>query len=103
MEKESFFSKLFDFSFKEFITLQLIKYLFIIGVVFAGLTALGSLFGGISALKYDFGKGIVGILMSPLLFILITVLVRLALEAIVATFRIAENTSKLVENSRREA
>lgn len=102
MDKEGFLGKLFDFSFKEFITLQIIKYLYIIGIVFAVITALGSLFGGFAALKFDFGKGILGILMSPLLFLLITVLVRLGLEAIVATFRIAENTTKLVENTKRE-
>ncbi|NTV07182.1 MAG: DUF4282 domain-containing protein [Chlorobium limicola] len=102
MDKESFFGKLFDFSFKEFITLQLIKYLYIIGIIFAAITALGALIGGFSAMKYDFGKGIFSVLMSPVVFILITVVVRLGLEAIVATFRIAENTSKMVENSRRE-
>ncbi|NTW52886.1 MAG: DUF4282 domain-containing protein, partial [Chlorobiaceae bacterium] len=41
MTNGNFFNKLFDFSFKEFITLQIIKYLYIIGIAFAGFTALG--------------------------------------------------------------
>ncbi len=45
----------------------------------------------------DTFKGIFFIIISPLVFILFTVLARLSLEAIVATFRIAENTTKLVE------
>ncbi len=101
MDKSSFLGKLFDFSFKEFITLQLIQLLFGLGVVFAAVVGLGSLFGGIASLKDDFGKGILGILLSPVFFILISLAVRLALEAIVATFRIAENTTILAENSKR--
>jgi hypothetical protein len=100
MDKSGFFAKLFELSFSEFITLQIIKYLYIIGIAFAGFTALGSLFTGFAVIKDDFGKGIFGILFSPLLFIFITLMVRLALEAIVATFRIAENTTKLVEQGR---
>jgi hypothetical protein len=101
MNKESFFSKLFDFSFKEFITLQIVKYLYILGIIFAVITALGMISGGFMAMKYDFGRGIFGILMSPLVFILLTLFSRLVLEALVATFRIAENTTKLVEGDRR--
>jgi uncharacterized membrane protein len=97
MDTGTFFGKLFDFSFKEFITLQIIKYLYIIGVVAAAISALGVAGGGFAAIQYDFGKGILGILMSPVVFILLTLLSRLVLEAIVATFRIAENTTKLVE------
>jgi len=36
MQNGSLFGKLFDFSFKEFITLQIVKYLYILGMVFVG-------------------------------------------------------------------
>jgi hypothetical protein len=97
MDTGSFFGKLFDFSFKEFITLQIIKYLYVIGIVFSAITALGMLIGGFAAFRYDAGKAFVSILISPVIFILLTLLSRLVLEALVATFRIAENTTKLVE------
>ncbi len=97
MDTNTFFGKLFDFSFKEFITLQVIKYLYILGIVFAALYGLVLLFGGFFMIGSDTFKGIFFIIISPLVFILFTVLARLSLEAIVATFRIAENTTKLVE------
>ena len=98
MNAHGFFAKLFDFTFKEFITLQIVKYLYIIGLVFAGISALGIAGTGVSDLRYDFMEGFVKILLSPVAFILMAILIRLVLEALIATFRIAENTTKIVEN-----
>ena len=100
MGTSSFFGKLFDFSFKEFITLQIIKYIYVAGIIFSAFMALGMLVGGFAAFKYDAGRGFITILLSPVVFILLTLSVRLALEALVATFRIAENTTKLVEQDK---
>lgn len=99
MDKHNFFGKLFDLSFSEFITLQIIKYLYIISVVFSGIVSLGVLGGGFAAMRYDFLKGITGVLLSPVTFILLIVLFRLLLEGVVAVFRIAENTTILVEKN----
>ena len=98
MNAQGFFAKLFDFSFKEFVALQIVKYLYILGLVFAGLSALGVAGKGITAFRYDFFEGLVTLLLSPVAFILMAVFIRIALEALIATFRIAENTTKLVEN-----
>lgn len=98
MDAKGFFARLFDFSFKEFITLQIVKYLYIIGLVFAGISALGIAGTGVSDLRYDFMEGLVKILLSPVAFVLMSIFIRLVLEALVATFRIAENTTKIVEN-----
>jgi hypothetical protein len=102
MDTSSFFGKLFDFSFKEFITLQIIKYLYVAGIIFSAITAIGMLFGGFAAFRYDALKATVSIILSPIVFLILTVAVRLALEAIVATFRIAENTSRLVEQGEKQ-
>lgn len=102
MDKNSFFGKLFDLSFKEFITLQIIKYLYVVGIIFAAFMAIIVLVGGFTQLSSDLGKGIFGILFSPVVFLLATLSVRLALEALVATFRIAENTTKLVEQGEQK-
>ncbi|HWR00932.1 MAG TPA: DUF4282 domain-containing protein [Chlorobaculum sp.] len=101
MNKDNFLGKLFDFSFKEFITLQIIKYIYIIGIIFAGFTAFGMIGTGFAVIREDFLRGILCILFSPVFFILLTLAARLVLEALVATFRIAENTTKLVEGDRR--
>ena len=100
MEKVGFFSKLFDFSFKEFISLQIVKYLYIIGIVFSAVGALGMIANGFSDMQYSFFAGLAKVLFSPVVFILMVLLVRLVLEALVATFRIAENTTRLVEEKR---
>ncbi|MCW8795794.1 MAG: DUF4282 domain-containing protein [Chlorobium sp.] len=102
MDAGSFFGKLFDFSFKEFIALQIVKYLYIIGIVIAGVSALGMIGSGFSTMQYSFLGGLFQVLLSPVAFLFMVVLTRLVLEALIATFRIAENTTKLVENRETE-
>lgn len=98
MNAHGFFAKLFDFSFKEFVALQIVKYLYILGLIIAGLSALGIAGKGLGSFRYDFLEGLVTLLLSPIAFILMAVFIRIALEALIATFRIAENTTKIVEN-----
>jgi len=93
----NFFSKLFDFSFKEFLTLQIIKYLYILAVIGAGISALGILGTAFTLMGSNFGEGLLTLVLAPVAFVLLVLLARIVLEAIVATFRIAENTSILVE------
>ena len=90
MDTKGFFTRLFDFSFKEFIILQIVKYLYIIGLIFAGT--------GVLDLRYDFMEGFFKILLTPVAFLLMSILFRLVLEALAATFRIAENTTKIFEH-----
>jgi len=97
MEMSGFFSKLFDFSFKEFLTLQIIKYLYILSMVFATVSVFMVLGGAFMMMGSNFFQGLLGLLFAPVVFILITLAARIVLEAIVATFRIAENTTLLVE------
>ena len=97
MDAGSFFGKLFDFSFKEFVSLQIVKYLYIIAIVLAGISALGMVITGFSNMQYLFLEGLVRVLLSPVFFILMVLFARLVLEALVATFRIAENTTKILE------
>ncbi|NEX13564.1 MAG: hypothetical protein C1941_02490 [Prosthecochloris sp.] len=102
MDAGNFFGKLFDFSFKEFIALQIVKYFYIIGIVIAGVSALGMIGSGFSTMQDWFLGGLFQVLLSPVAFLLMVVLTRLVLEALIATFRIAENTTKLVENRETE-
>ena len=97
MDAGSFFGKLLDFSFKEFVSLQIVKYLYIIAIVLAGISALGMVITGFSNMQYSFLEGLVRVLLSPVFFILMVLFARLVLEALVATFRIAENTTKILE------
>ena len=94
MEQKGFFEVLFDMSFTEFVTTRLIKVIFVIGIIGAGLLTLVLLAGGFRA---GFGKGVLMLILSPVIFLLYTLLVRVWCEMIIAIFRVAENTGRLVE------
>lgn len=97
MENKGFFGSLFDLSFKEFVTTRIIKVLFILAIIGSGIGTLVMLIGGIAG----GGAGaFVVIILSPILFFLYVVLARIWLEVIIVLFRISENTSKLVEQSK---
>ena len=94
MEQESFFGGLFDFSFTKFITIRIVKVLFIIMIVLAGLWTLGLL---ISLFSEGAGPALLGLIIAPLMFFFSVLMARVWLEVIVVLFRIAENTSRFVE------
>lgn len=93
MEK-GFFASLFDLSFSDFITIRLIKVLYILAI--AG-SVLGGLILIISGFANGFGTGILFLLLSPLVVILYILMARIWLELVIVVFRIAENTSQLVK------
>ncbi len=102
MDPHGFFGKLFDFSFKEFVTLQIVRYLYVLAILLSGVSALGMMVSGFSSMQYSFFGGLVRIVASPVSFILMVLFARVVLEALVATFRIAENTTRMVEKSSLE-
>ncbi len=97
MENKGFISTLFDLSFSEFVTTRLIKVLFIIGIVGAGLWDLVFVVG---AFKVGFLRGLLMLLLSPIFFLISVLLARIWCELIIVIFRIAENTSRLVEREK---
>jgi len=94
MEEKSFFEVLFDLSFKEFVTTRLIKLIFVIGIVFSALSALMMIVGGF---RMSFGSGLIRLILSPVVFGLMVLGVRVWCEMIIAVFRIAENTGRLAD------
>ncbi len=93
MEK-GFLAGLFDMSFSEFVTIRLIKVLYIIGIIGAVFAGLLFIVGGFSN---GAGTGILFLLLSPILVGIYILMVRIWLELIIVVFRIAENTSQLVK------
>ena len=94
MENHGFFKRLFDLSFKEFVTTKIVTFLFILAIVLAGLFALGILISGISR---GGGMAFVSLIIAPIVFFLYVLLSRIWLELIIVLFRVAENTTTLVE------
>ncbi len=92
-----FFASLFDFSFTEFITTKMIKFLYIVGMVFAGLGAVVFIIGGFSR---GAGYGIAALIFSPLLFLVYVIFARVWLEIIIVIFRIAEHTAEIAQQGR---
>ncbi len=90
----SLFASLFDMSFSEFITIRLIKVLYIIGIIVAVIIGLGMIITGFSN---GAGTGLLFLLLSPVIILLYILALRIWLELIIVVFRIAENTSQLVK------
>ena len=86
---------LLDFGFNKFITLSIIKILYVLYLVVIVLGWLGF------TLATMFGQGIlpgIGVfIVGSIVVLLYAILIRVGLELIVVVFRIGENTSKLVE------
>lgn len=99
MENKGLLGSLFDLSFSEFVTTRVIKVLFILGVIFAGI---GSLAFIVSGFRGGFLKGLLFLILSPLVFLLWTLGNRIWCELIIVAFRIAENTSRMVEQCKKD-
>lgn len=83
-------SALFDLSFSQFVTISIVKLLYLVGIVLAGLLTLSFIF---SSFAMDPLAGVVTLVISPLIFLIMVVLLRIYLELIIVVFRIAQNTS----------
>ena len=93
------FSAIFDFSFTEFISIELIRVLYIFAFIVAGLSMVGTVLSGFSN---GFWWGLGSIIMAPVVFFAIVFLARISLETMIVLFRIAENTKETADNTKTE-
>jgi hypothetical protein len=93
MDREpNFLATLFDISFERFVTVRLVKVLFIIGLVCAAIAAVTFIVQGF---WINAGMGVVFLLLSPVVFLVYALLVRVGLEVVLVIFRIAEDIGRL--------
>ena len=93
------FNAIFDFSFTEFISIDLIRVLYVFAFLIAGVATVGALLAGFSnGLSWFIGS----LIMAPLLFFVIVFISRIFLEMLVVLFRIAENTRETADNTKTE-
>lgn len=85
---------LFNFSFDRFISLEIIKFIYGIGIGVIGLQMLGGILFGFGE---GFFSGIVALILSPLLSLIALTIFRAVLESWIATIKTAENTSEIVK------
>ena len=94
MDHKDFLGSIFDLSFTEFITIRIIKFLFILGILVA---AIGTLLLIVTGFSNGIGAGILSLILSPLIFLVYVLVARIWCEMIIVIFRIAENTGRLVD------
>lgn len=91
---------LLDFTFTEFVTTRIVKFVYILHLVLSGLFCLAflfrSLFGG------SFLSAIGGLLLAPIIFLALALIGRIYAELVMVIFRIAENTGRLVDQKKAE-
>jgi hypothetical protein len=93
------FSAIFDFSFSEFISIDLIRVLYVFAFIVAGLTMVGTIFAGFS---YSFWWGLGSLIMAPIVFFVIIFAARISLETMIVLFKIAEHTKATAENTKED-
>ena len=92
------FDALKDVSFTEFITLKLIKFLYILGLL--GI-AIGVLLMVLGAFSQGFVTGLGSLMLGAIGALLAVAFLRVYLEIIAVVFRIASNTARIAENTSR--
>ena len=92
-----FFAALFDFSFASFVTLRILKVIYVLLLAVSSIAALGLIVTGFGA-----GMGILALILAPLLWLVGAVFARVYVELIAVLFRIGENTTVMARATRDE-
>lgn len=95
IEEKGLFGSLFDFSFNQFVTIRVIKFIFVLGLIGSAIFTL--IFLG-SGFQVGFGRGLLHLILSPVVFFLLALYSRVVCEMIIVMFRIAENTGRIGQN-----
>jgi hypothetical protein len=97
IKKVDFLHPLFDFSFTKFVTSKIVKFLYGLSILAAGLMAILFVIFGFNI---SIGFGVFALLIgAPLIFLLTLIYSRAILEFIIVIFRISENTAPKGEKS----
>ena len=101
-----FFSALFDFSFKDFITLKFASVIYILVVALGAVFWVGTLLTALASFAQGPVSGVVSFLVvligGGIAYLLYIIQVRLILEFFAASIRTAQNTSELVAKADRD-
>ncbi|NLU41754.1 MAG: DUF4282 domain-containing protein [Firmicutes bacterium] len=94
---KSSFSALFDFSFRRFITIRVVRVMYVLALIGISFATLGLL---VSAFESSAGLGVLTLFIgAPIFFILSLLAARVYLELIMVIFRISENISAIAETA----
>jgi len=99
-EEKSFLQILFNISFNELITLKIIRALYLLGILCAGIGAFYLIIEGFGS---SFFAGLLALVFSPVVFLIYVVIARVILELIWSVFRIVENLDLLVADKKENS
>lgn len=86
---KDFLTDLFDLRFRNFITLRIIKILFLLSIALSAVAALTLLINGLSS--GDVGTALLSLIFAPIFFFVYVLAARIGLELVIVIFRISEN------------
>jgi len=101
MEDRGVVASLFDLSFTSFITPKIVKFLYMIQLVVAGIASLGvlvSAFGLGHGFVAKIGSLVIGVPLAGLCFILLTMYFRVITEILIVVFRGVEYLGEISES-----
>jgi len=100
--RRGFFASLYDVSFRTFVTPAIIEVVYIIALVIVAIWSIAFLVSGFTPSYFvgaqpSAGSILLHIILTPIIFVLGSLAVRINLEFIMAVFRVAEKTAALRE------
>lgn len=95
---EGFFSGLFDFTFTKFVTTRIAPVIYILGMVIFGIVSIAFALSGFSR---GLIAGVITIVVSPVVFFLLLIYLRVILEVVIVAFKTCENTRRTADNTRQ--
>lgn len=104
MKKAGFIRSLFDLGFDSFVTPKMITVLYVLGMIVVGLALLAMVVSGFGSIILGFRmhawgftvKGILLVVLSPVIAIIYLALIRMWLELVVVLFKIKESLETMV-------
>jgi len=92
-DPKGFVSILFDLSFKEYVTTKILKFIYILAIIFAVISALGFIGAGFTR---GTTAGMLCLIFSPVILLIYIIGARVWVEMIIVLFRISQDLSTLV-------
>ena len=96
--QRGFFGSLFDLSFTSFVTMKVIKVLFVLAIIGAALVAISLV--AFSNTPYGNLPPVVAIIAAPIVFFVYILLARVWMEILMVTFRIEQYVAEIAQQGR---
>jgi hypothetical protein len=94
-EAKALLKSLFDFQFNDFVTVRVIRILYVISVALCALLALYVLIYGLLS---GVASALLALILAPVLFIFYVLAARVILELVLVLFRISSDVRKIAES-----